>query len=175
MTYFCPRLDQPRGWSGRNLLTHVPGHEIFIPTKFRKHPSSSSVVNADCVFLYIYMHKCNPTPSLHLNEYSHKKFIRILKAFKSLTHVRGHEFFIPTKFHKADNMFHYRYISSAPPPPFPSPKLIHNKFIKILKALKSFILIFFHLQIWKLSKINVDLTLYGIQIYRNCIKMRQND
>ena len=46
-------LDPPLG---QNIFMHVPGHEHFIPTKFRKHPLSSSVVNADYVFPYIYMH-----------------------------------------------------------------------------------------------------------------------
>ena len=32
------------------------GHEYFIPTKFGKYPSSDSVVKADYVFPYIYMH-----------------------------------------------------------------------------------------------------------------------
>ena len=31
-------------------------HEHFIPTKFRKHPFRGSVVKADYVFPYIYMH-----------------------------------------------------------------------------------------------------------------------
>ena len=35
---------------------HVLGHENFIPSKFRKHPLSGSVVQADYVFQYIYMH-----------------------------------------------------------------------------------------------------------------------
>ena len=43
----------------RPLRTLVRDHEHFIPSKFRKHPLSSSVVNmvkADYVFPYIYMH-----------------------------------------------------------------------------------------------------------------------
>ena len=32
------------------------GHEYFIPTKFGKYTSSDSVVKADYVFPYIYMH-----------------------------------------------------------------------------------------------------------------------
>ena len=36
-------------WYGRNTLTHVQGHELFIPTKFGEHPLSSSVVKADYV------------------------------------------------------------------------------------------------------------------------------
>ena len=31
-------------------------HEHFIPTKFRKHPLNGSVVKADYVFPYMYMH-----------------------------------------------------------------------------------------------------------------------
>ena len=32
------------------------GHEYFIPTKLGKYTSSNSVVKADYVFQYIYMH-----------------------------------------------------------------------------------------------------------------------
>ena len=54
---FCPPpLDPSLGGSGRNALLPVRGHEHFIPTKFRKHQSSGSVVKADYVFPYIYMH-----------------------------------------------------------------------------------------------------------------------
>ena len=52
---FCLALDLPLGKYGQNIL-HVPGHEHFIPTKFRKHPLSGSVVKAGYVFPYIYMH-----------------------------------------------------------------------------------------------------------------------
>ena len=37
-------------------LMNVPGHDHFIPTKFRKPPLRGSVVKADYVFPYIYMH-----------------------------------------------------------------------------------------------------------------------
>ena len=40
----------------RNTKMHVRGHKHPIPTKFRKHPSSESLVKADYVFQYIYMH-----------------------------------------------------------------------------------------------------------------------
>ena len=53
---FCLALDPPLGRYGQNILMHVPGHEHFIPNKFRKHPFSGSVVKADFVFPYIYMH-----------------------------------------------------------------------------------------------------------------------
>ena len=53
---FCLALDQPLGQIWPNILMHVPGHEHFILTKFRKHPLSGSVVNAGYVFPYIYMH-----------------------------------------------------------------------------------------------------------------------
>ena len=53
---FWPALDPPLGGFGPNTLMHVWGHEYFIPTKFCKHPSSSSVVKADYVFPFIYMH-----------------------------------------------------------------------------------------------------------------------
>ena len=49
-------LDPPRGRYGLNIFMHVPGHEHFIPTKFREHPLSGSVVKAGYVFPYIYMH-----------------------------------------------------------------------------------------------------------------------
>ena len=55
-------LDPPLGRYGQNIFTHVPGHEHFIPTKFRKHPLSGSVVKAGNAFLYIYMHSCTPPP-----------------------------------------------------------------------------------------------------------------
>ena len=56
MTYFCPALDPPLDGSGRKTTTLVRDHEHFIPTKFRKHPLSGSVVKADYVLPYIYMH-----------------------------------------------------------------------------------------------------------------------
>ena len=37
----APRQIRP------NMFMHVPGHEYFIPTKFRKHPSSGYVGKAD--------------------------------------------------------------------------------------------------------------------------------
>ena len=54
-----PRPRSTRGRYGLNIFMHVPGHEHFIPTKFRKHPLwliSGSVVKAGYVFPYIYMH-----------------------------------------------------------------------------------------------------------------------
>ena len=56
VTYFGPALDPPLGRSGQNTLMHVRCHKHFIPTKFHKHPPSSSVVRTDFVFRYIYMH-----------------------------------------------------------------------------------------------------------------------
>ena len=56
VTYFGPALDPPLDGSGRKTTTLVRDHGHFIPTKFRKHPLSGSVVKADYVFLYIYMH-----------------------------------------------------------------------------------------------------------------------
>ena len=53
---FCLALDLPLGKYGQNIFMHVPGHEHFMPTKFRKHPLSGSVVKAGYVFPYIYMH-----------------------------------------------------------------------------------------------------------------------
>ena len=55
-TYFGPSLDPPVGGFGPRVNTNVRGHEYFIPTKFGKYPSSNSVVKADYVFQYIYMH-----------------------------------------------------------------------------------------------------------------------
>ena len=49
-------LDPRRGRYGLNIFMHVPGHEHFIPTKFRKHPLSGYVVKAGYVFPYIYTH-----------------------------------------------------------------------------------------------------------------------
>ena len=57
MTYFASPWIRP--WADMvktSFFMHVPGHEHFIPTKFRKHPLSRSVVKADYVFPYIYMH-----------------------------------------------------------------------------------------------------------------------
>ena len=53
---FCLALDLPLGKYGQNIFMHMPGHEHFIPTKFRKHPLRGSVVKAGYVFPYIYMH-----------------------------------------------------------------------------------------------------------------------
>ena len=50
VTYFASPLTSP--WA--DMAKHVSGHEHFIPTKFRKHPLSGSVVKADYVFPYIY-------------------------------------------------------------------------------------------------------------------------
>ena len=62
MTYFASLWIRPR--YGKNICMHVLGHEYFIPTKFHKHTLSGSVVKADYVFPYIYMHKRNPPPPL---------------------------------------------------------------------------------------------------------------
>ena len=56
MTYFGPALDPPLDGSGRKTTTLVKDNEHFILTKFHKHPFSGSVVKADNVFPYIYMH-----------------------------------------------------------------------------------------------------------------------
>ena len=53
---FCLALDLPLGRYGLIILMHMPGQEHFIPTKFHKHPLSGSVVKADSVFPYKYMH-----------------------------------------------------------------------------------------------------------------------
>ena len=56
MTYFYPALDPPLDGSGSKTTTLVRDYEHFIPAKFRKHPLSGSVVKADYVFPYLYMH-----------------------------------------------------------------------------------------------------------------------
>ena len=56
MSYFDHTLDPPLGRFGPKFNTNVRGHEYFIPTKFGKYQSSDSVVKADYVFRYIYMH-----------------------------------------------------------------------------------------------------------------------
>ena len=50
----CPG-STPGGF-GPKVNTNVWGQEYFIPTKFGKYPSRDSVVKADSVFPYIYMH-----------------------------------------------------------------------------------------------------------------------
>ena len=82
---FCHALDPPLGRYGQIILMHVPGHEHFIPTKFHKHPLSGSVVKADSVFPYKYMHKCTPSP-FHLNKYIENslKFLKHLNLLLSI-------------------------------------------------------------------------------------------
>ena len=55
VTYFGPDLDPPLGGFAK-VNTNVRGHEYFIPTKFGKYPLNNSLVKADFVFPYIYMH-----------------------------------------------------------------------------------------------------------------------
>ena len=56
VTYFGPALDPPLGGFGPKVNSNVRGHEFLILTKFGKYPSNDSVVKADYVFPYIYMH-----------------------------------------------------------------------------------------------------------------------
>ena len=59
MTFFDPALDPPVGGFGTKVNTNVRGQEYFIPTNFGKYLfifSNDSVVKADYVFPYIYMH-----------------------------------------------------------------------------------------------------------------------
>ena len=56
LTYFGPTLDPPLRGFGQKVNTNVRGHDYFIPTKFGEYPSNDSVVKADYVFPYIYMH-----------------------------------------------------------------------------------------------------------------------
>ena len=58
---FCYKLNF---WANQKAwLSYLWDHEHFMPTKFRKHPLSGSVVKADCVFPYINMHMVPPFPS----------------------------------------------------------------------------------------------------------------
>ena len=56
VTYFGPALDPPLGGFGPKVYKNVRGHEYCLPTKFGKYPLHDSVVKADYVFQYIYMH-----------------------------------------------------------------------------------------------------------------------
>ena len=56
VTYFGLALDPPLGGFGPKVNANVRGHDYFIPTKFGKYPLNDSVVKADYVFPYIYMH-----------------------------------------------------------------------------------------------------------------------
>ena len=56
VTYFGPALDPSLGRIDPKVNTNVWDHEYFIPTKFGKYSSSDSIVMADYVFPYIYMH-----------------------------------------------------------------------------------------------------------------------
>ena len=82
LTYFwqIAPLDPPLGGVCRKAYKQVRDYEYFISIKFRKHPSSGSVGNADYVFQYIYMHECTHPPFLHLNKYIKNS----LKIFKHL-------------------------------------------------------------------------------------------
>ena len=53
---FWPRPGSAPGRIWPKHLTRVRGHEHCIPTKFCKNPLSRSVVKADYVSPYIYMH-----------------------------------------------------------------------------------------------------------------------
>ena len=48
---------------------HVPGHEYFIPTKFRKDPLGGSVVKADYMSSHTFTCISAPPPPFHLNKY----------------------------------------------------------------------------------------------------------
>ena len=56
VTYYGAALNLLLGGSGLKTTTLVRDLEYFIHTKFHKHPSCDSVVNADYVFPYIYIH-----------------------------------------------------------------------------------------------------------------------
>ena len=80
MAYFGPALDPPLDGSGRKTTTLVRDHEHFMPTKFRKHPSSGSVVKADYVFPYRTYTCISAPPLFHVNKYIENslKFIKQL-------------------------------------------------------------------------------------------------
>ena len=75
MPWIHPRTDL-----AEKAYKHVRGHAYFIPTKFRKHPSSSSEGKDDYV-LCIHAFMQPPIPCL--NKYT-QKIIKILQAFKSI-------------------------------------------------------------------------------------------
>ena len=80
---FLPHPGSTPGQGLRKSLTTSGGHEYFIPTKFRKHPSSSYEAKADCVPIHIYalIHAIVYLPPfLHLNKYIKNS----LKIFKHL-------------------------------------------------------------------------------------------
>ena len=56
---FCLALDPPLGKYGQNIFMHVPGHEHFTPTKFHKHPLSSSV---ESLAMYSHAYTCISAP-----------------------------------------------------------------------------------------------------------------
>ena len=79
----------------------------------------------------------------------------------ALKHVRDLDYFIHTKFHqnpssgyvaKADYVTMFFYTNTC----ISAPPLINKKIIKILKAFKSFIQAFSHLQTWNYKKIKVN-------------------
>ena len=61
---FWAALYPPLGGSGRKALTHVQGHDYFIPTKFGQHPSISSVGKAMCSHTYTCISDPPPPVSL---------------------------------------------------------------------------------------------------------------
>ena len=67
-------LDPPLGRFGWKALTHVQGHDYFIPTKFGQHPSIGSVRKAMCSHTYTCTCISDPTPQpfLHRNKYIKK-------------------------------------------------------------------------------------------------------
>ena len=82
---FCLTLDPPLGRYGQNIFMHVPDHEHFIPTKFRKHPLTGSVVKAGNVFPYICTCISAPLP-FHLNKFIENS----LKCLKHLNLLYKH-------------------------------------------------------------------------------------
>ena len=73
-------LDPPLGGFGWKALTHVQGHDYFIPTKFGQHPSVGSVRKANmCSHTYACISDSPPQPSFtEINTF--KKFIKIPRA-----------------------------------------------------------------------------------------------
>ena len=64
----CHALDLTHGGSDKKPK-HMSGNENFIPTKFHKHPSSGSAVEADNVCSHIYTRISASSPFLHLFKY----------------------------------------------------------------------------------------------------------
>ena len=61
---FCLALDLPLGKYGQNIFMHVPGHEHFIPTKFRKLPLLKRFCSKGWLCVPIHIHALGHPPPL---------------------------------------------------------------------------------------------------------------